>query len=216
MKCLLGALMVTALTGCGTKQAEPQPSPSAETEQPAAEQTEKKTLVVCFSRAGENWEVGVVEKGNTMIAAEYIAQQTGADLFVIEPEKPYPENYMETVNIASEEKSAKASPAIKNTCENWEAYTDIIMGYPIWHGDLPMIMYTFMESYDFTGKTVYPFDTHGGSGLSGTVESIRNTAKGAEVMKGLALSGKSVQNEFDSQKGAIDQWLKDSGLIKAE
>ncbi len=212
--------LVLALSGCAAPQGETAEGPAEETqaagseETAAAEENEEKELLVYFSRAGENWEVGVVEKGNTRIAAEYIAEKTGADVFEIIPSVPYPEDYMETVDLAMEEKTAGARPEIENVPENWEDYDTVILGYPIWHGDLPMIVYTFLESYDFTGKTVYPFNTHGGSGLAGTPDKIRSVIPEADVKDGLALTGKTVQNDFGSVQAEIDQWLNDNGLIR--
>lgn len=214
------AALVLVLGGCSAPKEETadvtETEPETETAKPeetaAAEETEKKELLVFFSRAGENWEVGVVEKGNTRIAAEYIAEKTGADVFEIIPSVPYPENYMETVTLAQQEKDANARPEIENTPENWDSYETIMLGYPIWHGDLPMIVYNFLESYDFTGKTVYPFNTHGGSGLAGTPEKIRSVIPDADVKDGLALTGKTVQNDFGSVQSQIDRWLDDNNL----
>ena len=166
-----------------------------------------KTLVVYFSRSGENWNVGTVEKGSTQLAAEYIAAQLGADLYRIEPTTPYPDNYMEMLGVASEEQKADVRPEIKNAVDNWKQYDTVYLGYPIWDGDMPMIVYSFLESYDFAGKTVYPFDTHAGSGLAGTVHTIREKAQGADVKEGLALSGETVQKNFDKAAKSIEEWL---------
>lgn len=213
-----GILLSAFLLGlCGCSAAAPQPDETAEITEEETEETaqeEKGTLLVYFSRAGENWEVGVVEKGNTRIAAEYIAEATGADSFEIIPSEPYPSDYMETVAVAEEEKKNNARPEIQNDVENWDSYDTIILGYPIWHGDMPMIVYTFLESHDFSGKTVYPFDTHGGSGLAGTPDKIRSVIPGADVKDGLALSGKTVQNDFAAVQPDIDAWLKENGLAE--
>ena len=218
---ILLAAMALLLGGCAAKEETAVQEPAVavqetnepeQTPEPAV--TESKTLLIYFSRAGENWEVGVVEKGNTRIAAEYIAEATGADVYEIIPAVPYPSDYMETVALAEEEKSAGARPEIASAPENWDSYDTVILGYPIWHGDLPMIVYTFLESYDFTGKTVYPFNTHGGSGLAGTPDKIRNTIPAADVKDGLALTGKIVQNDFAQIQGDIDAWLQKNNLSK--
>ena len=213
-----GILLSAFLLGlCGCSAAAPQPDETAEITEEETEETaqeEKGTLLVYFSRAGENWEVGVVEKGNTRIAAEYIAEAAGADSFEIIPVEPYPSDYMETVAIAEEEKKNNVRPEIQNDVENWDSYDTIILGYPIWHGDMPMIVYTFLESHDFAGKTVYPFNTHGGSGLAGTPDKIRSVIPGADVKDGLALSGKTVQNDFAAVQSDIDAWIKENGLAE--
>ena len=218
---LLLTAVLLGLGGCAVKEETAVQEPTEDTQKTAEPEqtqepaeTEGKTLLVYFSRAGENWDVGVIEKGNTGIAAEYIAEVTGADVYEIIPVVPYPSDYMETVALAEEEKSAGARPEIANAPENWDSYDTIILGYPIWHGDLPMIVYNFLESYDFTGKTVYPFNTHGGSGLAGTPDKIRNTIPAADIKDGLALTGKTVQNDFTQVQGDIDAWLQENNLIK--
>ncbi|MBR3310741.1 MAG: flavodoxin [Solobacterium sp.] len=223
MKKTVIAFISSLLVLCGCSASQPaseEPVSEAETETAETEETAepeesvKKELLVYFSRAGENWDVGVVEKGNTRIAAEYIAEKTGADVFEIIPVVPYPENYNETLAIAQEEKDNQARPEIKNVVVNWESYETIILGYPIWHGDLPIIVYTFLESYDFTGKTVYPFNTHGGSGLAGTPDKIRAVIPGADVRDGLALTGKTVQNDFGSVQPEIDARMQENNLMQ--
>lgn len=176
-----------------------------------AEKTGSDTLIVYFSRAGENYNVGIVEKGNTRIVAEKIAEETGYDLFEIETVKEYPVSYDEMLDVSTEEKNNNERPELKTAVENFDSYSRIIFGYPIWWGDMPMAVYTFLESYDFTGKTIYPFDTHGGSGLAGTVNSIREVT-GTEVMEGLAIAGTTAQNDPDETEKAVRQWLQESGL----
>ena len=129
-------------------------------------------LVAYFSRTGENYDVGVIEKGNTAIVAEIIAAQTGGELFEIKTVNAYPENYEECTEIAQSEKSEKARPELAESIDNLDSYDTIYLGYPIWWGDMPMAVYTFLESNDFAGKTIISFCTHAGSGLSGTVENL--------------------------------------------
>ena len=119
-----------------------------------------RILVAYFSRAGENYSVGVIEKGNTAIVAETIAEQTGGDLFEIVPVNPYPVGYEEMKAVSTQEKDSGARPEIANTVDNWDDYDVVFLGYPIWYADMPMIVYNFLESYDFTGKTVIPFNTN--------------------------------------------------------
>ena len=167
-----------------------------------------ETLVAYFSRAGENYAVGVVEKGNTAIIAEMIAEKTGADLFQIQPVNAYPETYDACTEVAQQEKREGARPELAETVENWESYDVIYLGYPIWWGDMPMAVYTFLESYDFAGKTVIPFCTHGGSGLSGTVQSIQSICVGAEVKDGLAVTGATAQNDRDEAQKQVEAFLQ--------
>lgn len=167
----------------------------------------KKVLVAFFSRTGENYAVGHIEKGNTHIIAEMIAEETGGDLFQIEPVTPYPEGYTECTEVAKRELNAKARPAIKGDI-NVEGYDTIFIGYPNWWADMPMPVYTFIEKHDWTGKTVIPFCTHEGSGLSGTEGKLKNACKGATILKGLALRGTTAQQKREQAKQTVANWIK--------
>lgn len=167
----------------------------------------EKTLVVFFSRAGENYSVGNIEKGNTHIIAEMVAEETGGVLFQIEPVKAYPENYKECTEVAKEEADSNARPAIKGDVAI-EDYDVIYIGYPNWWGDMPMPVYTFIEKHDWHGKSVVPFCTHEGSGLSDTENKLKTTCIGATVRKGLAIRGEIVQNSREQARKAVTNWLK--------
>ena len=142
------------------------PTVTAETEH------HDNVLITYFSRAGENYNVGVVERGNTDLLAEIVAEETGGELFRIETVKEYPSAYDEMLTVATEERTNKERPELKTSIENFDTYDVIFVGYPIWWGDMPMAMYTFLESYDWNGKTVIPFNTHEGSGQANTVATI--------------------------------------------
>lgn len=166
----------------------------------------KKTLVAFFSRAGENYAVGHIEKGNTHILAEMIAAETGGDLFHIEPVTPYPDDYTECTEVAKRELNAKARPAIKGDTAV-EDYDIIFIGYPNWWGNMPMPVYTFIEKHSWQGKTVIPFCTHEGSGLSGTENKLKTACQGATVLKGLAVRGATAQNAQAQAKESVNNWL---------
>lgn len=167
---------------------------------------EKKILVAFFSRAGENYAVGHIEKGNTHIIAEMIAAETDGDLFHIEPVTPYPDDYTECTEVAKRELNAKARPAIKGDTAV-EDYDIIFIGYPNWWGDMPMPVYTFIEKHSWQGKTVIPFCTHEGSGLSGTENKLKTACQGATVLKGLAVRGATAQNAQAQAKESVNNWL---------
>ena len=167
-----------------------------------------KVLVAFFSRTGENYGVGVIEKGNTHIIADMIAAEMDADTFEIARVTPYPEAYRDCTDEAQTEKSANARPELTATVDNFDDYDVIFLGYPIWWSDMPMPVYTFLESYDFSGKTVIPFCTHAGSGLSGTVQTLKNKLTGATVLDGLAIAGTTAQNSQDEAKQAVLDWLE--------
>lgn len=172
--------------------------------------TDSKILVVYFSRTGENYNVGNVEVGNTAMVASYIKDYLKADSFEIIPVNKYPDKYQECLDQATKEKNENARPEIQNKISNFDQYDTIFVGYPIWWGDLPMIMHTFFESYDFNGKKVIPFNTHEGSGDAGTYSTVQKDLPKANVTTdGLALDGKTARSDDGKQK-TID-WLKGLG-----
>lgn len=184
------------------------PTVTAETEH------HDNVLITYFSRAGENYNVGVVERGNTDLLAEIVAEETGGELFRIETVKEYPSAYDEMLTIATEERTNKERPELKTSIENFDTYDVIFVGYPIWWGDMPMAMYTFLESYDWNGKTVIPFNTHEGSGQANTVTTIKGICEGADVMSGFSVRGSVAQNDGASARTIVQNWL-DSNNFEA-
>lgn len=169
--------------------------------------TSGKILVTYFSKAGENYGVGTVSVGNTAIMASYMVDYLKADSFEIVPVNPYPDDYEEAKTRSQQETRDNARPEITKKINNFDDYDVIFIGYPIWYGDYPMIINTFLESYDFTGKTVIPFNTHEGSGESGTYSNIKNKLSTANVnTNGLALQGKTART--DAGKEQTINWLK--------
>jgi flavodoxin len=207
---LIAALLTAAvLAACGAQTVG---QTASETQSAAASSAAKgHILVAYFLQAGEQYDVGVVEKGNTQIVAEMIAEETGADLFHIERKAAYPSKLSGLLDEAQDEQKNSARPELAAAVDNWDDYDTIFLGYPIWWGDMPMPVYTFLESYDFTGKTVIPFDTNGGSGLADTVNAITKACPGATVRDGLAVSGKEAQTQQDKAKSEVQNWLKGLG-----
>ena len=170
----------------------------------------QKTLIVYFSRTGENYNVGNVEVGNTAIVASYIKEYLKADSFEIVPVNKYSDTYSECLNQATKEKDENARPQIQNKIQNFNEYDTIFIGYPIWWGDLPMIINTFLEEYDFNGKTVILFNTHEGSGDAGTYNTIQSKLSYAKVnTNGLALQGQTART--NEGKEETIKWLKELG-----
>ena len=179
---------------------------------PPANFSGKRVLVAFFSHAGENFEVGVIDKGNTHIIAEQIAEITHADkIFEIQTITPYPINYQEMTKVAKEEQASSARPPLTARMEDMDSYDIVYLGYPIWYQDLPMPVYTFLESYDFTGKTIIPFCTGSGNAMSGREEEIPHFAKGAQMQKGFGIQGKFVHNNPDQAKLEVANWLSSLG-----
>lgn len=170
------------------------------------EMKNRKTLVVFFSRTGENYAVGNIKKGNTHIIAEMIAEETGGTLFQVEPLKAYPEDYKKCTEVAKEEVESKVRPAIKKDVAV-EDYDVIYIGYPNWWGDMPMPVYTFIEKHHWLGKTVIPFCTHEGSGLSDTENKLKKACEGATVLKGLAIRGTTAQKSQEQARKTVISWL---------
>ena len=164
-----------------------------------------KTLVVYFSRAGENYGVEDRSVGNTEILAKEIIRAKNANEFKINPATPYPADYQTCVEIATKEHEANARPEYVEEIDISD-YDEIYLGYPIWWGDAPMIVYSFLEKHDFTGKTIYPFCTHEGSGESGTYANIEEVVPGATVADGFELAGHVARTERGIQK--LQDWLK--------
>ncbi|MBR0390970.1 MAG: flavodoxin [Oscillospiraceae bacterium] len=170
-----------------------------------------KVLVVYFSRTGEQYGVGVIEKGNTEIVAEMVAELAGADLYQVVPaEDYYPMTYNELTDVAKKEQNEKARPVYAATVPDLSGYDTIFVGAPVWWGDWPMIMYTFFENEDLSGKTLIPFCTHAGSGLSGFDKKLASACPDSTVLNGLAINGADTQNDPDSVRSKVSGWI--SGL----
>lgn len=173
-----------------------------------------RILIAFFSRADENYNVGTVEVGNTEIMAGFMKDYLGdkADTFKIDPVNPYPADYNECRQVATEEQNSNARPEFKNADSiNVENYETIFIGYPIWCGDVPMIINTFLEKYDFSGKSIIPFNTHEGSGNSGTFSDIKNKMESSNVnTNGLSIQGKTARQE--NSRSTVENWLKELGF----
>ena len=165
----------------------------------------KENLIVYYSRKGENYfnkEVKILEKGNTEIAAEFIAEAVDGDLFEVDTVKPYAENYRACCMEAMEEAKANARPEIKGFVEDITQYKNIFVCYPIWCGTMPMCLFTFLENYDLTGKKIIPLCTNEGSGLANSEKDLKNLCENANVVEGLAVIG----HQTADSKDMITEW----------
>lgn len=216
---VLAGTAAFCLAACsGGTESEPEASDQTEVnadsqvaEEPADAVTEENTgdgagsseedggaLIVYFS-----WS------GNTEAVAREIQSQTGADLFEIVPAEPYTDDYDELLDIAQEEQSSDARPAIADTVE-LSGYDTVYLGFPNWWGDMPMIIYTFLDEYDLSGKTIAPFNTSGGSGFSGSLDTIAEMEPDAEITEGLSLGSSEAEDCSDTVSG----WLGSIGLAE--
>lgn len=202
---ILAGFMLITLGACGntadstdkTKQSAAPASTAPQASTASSDTAGSKTLVAYFSYSG-----------NTKSIAEKIAAKTGADMFVIDTTYDYPEEYNAVIEQAQQEQRENARPELSATIDNLADYDTVFIGYPNWWGDMPMVVYSFLDEYDLSGKTVIPFCTHGGSGLSGTVSSIKNEEPDADVKDGLAIR----DNALNSSDSAIESWLGDNGF----
>jgi flavodoxin len=209
MKKIFAFMMILCLL-CGTTMAEASP----------------RILIAYVSRAGENYNVGItdpdsasaayagyIEKGNTQIVAEIIADLTGGDLYHITTVEPYPDDYASMLTRAQEELDADARPELAGELPNLDDYDVIMIGYPIWHAATPRPVLTFLERYDLSGKKLVPFNTHEGSGQSGTVSEIEAHAPNAEMLEGIAIQGKVAQEDDSRTRDLVAEWLGRIGMI---
>lgn len=166
-----------------------------------------KILIAYYSRKGQNYVNGAIKnlvKGNTEVVAEIIQKFIGGELFEIDTVKDYPADYTECTQVAKVEIQQKSRPELKNYLASLDDYDKIFLGYPVWWSIPPMAVSTFLEHYDFSGKKIFPFATHEGSGLGGSINYIKKICPEAEVMDGLAIHG------AEAAQGAVqvERWLK--------
>ena len=154
-----------------------------------------KMIVIYFSRTG-----------NTEKFANYIQKNANITSFKIIPSTPYPEDYDTMLNIAKEERETNARPEIQNPLTDISQYDYILLGYPIWHSHIPNIIITQLEKLNLSGKTIYPFNTHGGSGVGSSISDIKTYASGANVKDGKPINGNQIQSEEDE----VIDWLDDN------
>lgn len=206
-----------------TQTSETDNTASSEPDNETVQKADGNTLVVYFSMPEtDNPDEGSMTEeeqnstvvidgevlGNTQYVAYVIQENTGADLFRIEPETPYPTDHEMLVDLAAEEQDEDARPAIKDQIENFDQYDTVFVGYPNWWGDMPMILYSFFDDYDFSGKTIIPFNTHGGSGFSNTISTIQELEPDASVKgEGFTVS----RNNVHEAQPDILAWLNELG-----
>jgi flavodoxin len=173
---------------------------------------ETRILVAFYPRKGNNYLNGnIVELpiGNTEVAATMIQQLTNGDTFKIDTVQAYPAGYTRATVVAQEERDRKARPELVADLDNLDAYDLIVLSYPNWWGTAPIAVFTFLESHDFSGKTILPLCTHEGSGLGHSESDIKASCPGAKVLKGLAIMGGSVRKAQEP----IAAWLRQAAVM---
>ena len=209
---LLALAIALSLAACGNSNQENSPEPPAsasgstteetsaltDTETPAEEPTEEPSEEPAESEtptAGDSSSVLIAYfswSGNTEQVAQIIQQETGGDLFEIAPATPYTDDYNELLDIAQQEQSDNARPELAGQVENWEQYDTIFVGYPNWWSDAPMAVYTFLESYDWSGKTLVPFNTSASGGFGRSLSGLEESAAGASILDGISFTERTL------------------------
>ena len=222
---LLALAMTLSLAACGDSgtqenTSEPPASVSGSTgeetpaptgtempaEEPAEEPAESET-----STTGDSSSVLITYfswSGNTEQVAQIIQQETGGDLFEIAPATPYTNDYNELLDIAQQEQSDNARPELAGQVENWEQYDTIFVGYPNWWSDAPMAVYTFLESYDWSGKTLVPFNTSASGGFGRSLSGLEESAPGASILDGISFT----ERNLGDAQSEVAAWLDELGL----
>ena len=193
--------------------AEETPAPT-DTEAPAEEPAEEPSEEPAeseMSTTGDSSSVLIAYfswSGNTEQVAQIIQQETGGDLFEIAPATAYTDDYNELLDIAQQEQSDNARPELADQVENWEQYDTIFVGCPNWWSDAPMAVYTFLESYDWSGKTLVPFNTSASGGFGRSLSGLEESASGASILEGISFT----ERTLGDAQGEVAAWLDELGL----
>ena len=170
-----------------------------------------KTLIAYFSRADENYFTGAmryVKVGNTEIVCDIIRELIPADTFKIEMEQPYSPVYMTCIDEAKKDLRANARPELAAMPDSIDEYDTVVLAYPNYWGTMPMAVFTFLEAFDFSNKTILPLCTNEGSGMGSSERDIKRACPDAIVKSGLSITGSNAAN----CKSSVQRWLSANGL----
>ena len=170
-----------------------------------------RTLIAYFSRADENYFGGsmrYIKVGNTEVVVNKMKELIDADTFRIEMKVPYSPVYMTCIDEAKKDLRAKARPELISLPESIDGYDTVILAYPNYWGTMPMAVFTFLDAFDFTGKTILPLCTNEGSGMGASERDIAKACPGAKLAKGLSVTGSNAE----SSKPQVEKWLKANGI----
>jgi flavodoxin len=225
---LIALVLILIISGCSAKGQQGSVVPPADSQTNKADSNTKKNdssiLIAYFSRVGNTDFPDNVDAvtsasinlqnreyvGNTGLLAKWIQEEVGGELFLIQTAETYPADYDETVERGRKENDEGARPALASHVENMKDYDVIFLGFPNWWYDMPMAVYSFLEEYDLSGKTVIPFCTSGGSQFSSALETIRKKQPNIELLEGLAVRDSKAP---EAQASVVD-WLKKLGFVQ--
>lgn len=234
-----GMIIASLLAGCGNQGTDTQPvkktaeesaqggegqetlKPTQEDKDSAAMKTDGDGgILIAYFAVAENSDVDAASsasvvtvngktEGRTQYLARLIQEETGGELFSIQTSVDYPGDGGRLVDYAAEEQDENARPELTSHIENLDQYDVVFVGYPTWWYDLPQVMYSFFDEYDFSGKTIIPFNTHNGSRFSGTIATIQELEPDAEVLT----DGFTVSERNVAEAGAdLGDWLRGLGF----
>lgn len=224
-------LLFIALVGCSNNSSSETSKNTAPTNTPPTRSGSEsygngsKILIAYFSRVGNTDfpdDVDAISSasllvkngvlvGNTQYIANLIQQNIGGDMFLIETKEKYPADYDKTVEQGKKENDEKARPALASHVKNLDNYNVIFLGFPNWWYDMPMAVYSFLDEYDLSGKTIVPFCTSGGSGFSRSIDTIRKLEPEATVLDGFTARDSSMDN---FSPDSVKNWLSGLDLPK--
>lgn len=211
LSCLLAAVMVFSLAACGKTD-------NTQDTQPETKQESSKILIAYFT-AAENSGVDAIASasytsvngqavGRIRAVANWIAEKTGGELFSIQTETVYPTDGGELIDYAADEQDENARPVLTSHIEDLDSYDVIFVGFPTWWYDMPQALYSFFDEYDFSGKTIIPFNVHNGSRFSGTIDTIKDLEPDATIIEdGFTVSERDVANAAED----VTEWLNGLG-----
>lgn len=227
--CLCTLAIITVLAACGSSTDQSSAKNEGGASSSTGESVENPSgsiLTVYFTRAGNIDQSDSVDAtasasinlrngryvGNTELLAQWIQEYAGGDLSLIQVEEAYPADYDKTVERGQQEKDESARPKLASHVDKMGDYDIVFLGFPNWWYDMPMAVYSFLEEYDLSGKTVIPFCTSGGSGFSNALDTIGEMQPNIKLLKGLEIRG----DDAPQAKASVTSWLQNLGFVQSK
>lgn len=203
---IIAVFAMVMVAGCNGQETKTHGRASQQDNKSLNSENMKKSIVIFFSHAGDNYSVGIIDTGNTKIVADYISEITGADQFEIVTHKYDGMAYTPLIELAKKEAAAGELPPYEGAAPDLSQYDTVFIGGPVWWGTYPQVMFTLFKDINLDGKTVIPFTTHEGSGLASCASDVRKAFPKAKVTGEFSIYG----HEVRSGKAKVEKWLKTS------